>query len=404
MASEIDVLIERLRGANDVTAACATVDEWARVGRVSDLMDLASAIEAVGGALRKRGATGPELASEQPDPLWPYEAVADQVEEALALTPGDDRIDALFALASRDRVASVRVARPQAQRARAFASRLGFAHKVEGLVAALARYGSRPEHVELLACWMHELVLRGGAVGDRAELRALQAALADRKHALGALPLALWRVEAEAPSYMPMYGDLGLARAVAQLENGPMSLRTIPPPAGAETFRPMRIEDPALERRIAEAARPWTERSSGRSEAKVFSVAPPVLASSGKALLRALPLECLAGASRVEAAFVQASAVFGTLFAAAANGGAYSSGFGGAYGRLAAWRSYGALVGAPEDAAIDEIETRGAACAFLSFGADSDAPWFHGVAWDFGLACVRDRGATVAVLAATDTD
>jgi hypothetical protein len=53
-----------------------------------------------------------------------------------------------------------------------------------------------------------------------------------------------------------------------------------------------------------------------------------------------------------------ADAVWGALFAAAANGGAYSAGLGGAYGRLAAWTSLGGLVGAPVDSSPATTEER----------------------------------------------
>jgi hypothetical protein len=93
------------------------------------------------------------------------------------------------------------------------------------------------------------------------------------------------------------------------------------------------------------------------------------------------------------------------LFAAAANGGAYSSGLGGAYGRLAAWTSLGALIDAPATAKPAEIDAAAPSAQFLVFGAASSAGgWWHDIAWDIGLLAVRSGGASVAVLAATDTD
>ncbi|GEM29278.1 hypothetical protein NN3_02850 [Nocardia neocaledoniensis NBRC 108232] len=93
--------------------------------------------------------------------------------------------------------------------------------------------------------------------------------------------------------------------------------------------------------------------------------------------------------------------VWAVLFAAAANGGAYNGGEHGAYGRLAAWRTLGALCDASEFDSIERIERRAGDCAWFSFSADTD--WFERVAWDLGIVTLTPEPALV-VLAATDTD
>src|SRR3954462_7998393 len=96
MANEIEAIVQSLRAlerAEDVNQAYALVDRWNRESRTRDLLDLAAAIERscdVAGAAR-----------------LPYEAVADHVEEVLALTAGPDHIDALFALLAKQRLRSV---------------------------------------------------------------------------------------------------------------------------------------------------------------------------------------------------------------------------------------------------------------------------------------------------------
>ena len=45
-----------------------------------------------------------------------------------------------------------------------------------------------------------------------------------------------------------------------------------------------------------------------------------------------------------------------------------------------------------------------AAAAARWLGFACDAPWFERVAWDVGLAAVREDGRSLAVLAVTDTD
>jgi hypothetical protein len=79
------------------------------------------------------------------------------------------------------------------------------------------------------------------------------------------------------------------------------------------------------------------------------------------------------------------------LFGAAANGGAYDSGLGGAYGRAATWRSLTALAGGSH-----------VGCAWWIFDAAND--WFYRVVWDLGVVCLRPGGHVMAVLAATDSD
>jgi GNAT superfamily N-acetyltransferase len=202
---------------------------------------------------------------------------------------------------------------------------------------------------------------------------------------------------------MPLYGERGLGRAIETLSSGAMSVRSIPPPADGAEVRATPLDDGDVIGRLGAAVRPWSDGKNGKVEAKIFAVDPPVRAATiGSWLVRSLALASTAGATRLECARAAADTVFGPLFAAACNGGAYSAGLGGAYGRLAAWTSLGALAGAPADADIDAIEPLASRCAFLTFRAAG--PWFHDVAWDLGALALRPDGATVAVLAATDAE
>ena len=394
MRSEIEAIVaslDTLERSEDVNEAYAIVDRWNRESRTRDLLDLADAIEAgckVEGAARVS-----------------YEAVADHVEEVLALTAGEGHVDALFTLLSKERVRSVQRPRPLELRVRSFASRLGHGQTKEALIAAISRAGGHAaasEHTEVLACWMHETVLRGTAL-DREEVAlAFHAALAKKNHPLGLLPLALLGAESEAPTYMPMYGANAISKAVQRLENGSPSTRTMPPPGEQKSPTATAVPDGALEKRLLEAVVPWTSGSKGAAEAKVFRLEPSIGTSApGKWLLRALPLACLEGANALHAERTGSEAVWGALFAAAANGGAYTSGLGGAYGRRAAWTSLAALVDAPASATPAQVDEHAGASAFLMFGARDG--WWNDVAWDIGALAVRDGGDSVAVLAATDT-
>ncbi len=393
MNSEIEAVIQSLRSDADGKAAlsaCEKVEGWARATKTKELVELAAALE------------------ERCDPAdqkthASFEAVGDHVEDQLALVPGDAAVEAVFTLALRDRVRSVLLKRPRELRARALASRLGFGQTKETFLAALERGEERPDLLELLACWLQEVVLRGTALSKEARATRFAERLATAKHPLAELPLELCGTEREVPSYMPLYGDKGLGRAIETLASGPMSARTVPPPADGATVRVTRLEDEALAQRLETAVRPWSEGSKGKCEAKLFEISPPITSGLGSWFLRALPLDSTKGTARLDVTRAEdPAAVFGTLFSAASNGGAYSAGLGGAYGRRAAWASLGALVGAAPDATITQIDELAVRSAFLTFRAPG--PWFYDVAWDLGVLALRPDGATAAVLAATDTE
>ncbi len=398
MANEIEGVLENIAEAGEadaLTQAFATVDRMNREGRIRELVQLSEAIENAKGA---HGAL-----------TLPHETVADHIEEVLALTPCNLRVAALFSLFANDRVRSVVKPLSRSQRARTLASQLAYGQPKDALLAALQRAEETQvevPHYEVLACWLHELLLRGAVLDQAPEAKSFHAALSSQGHPLGSLPLALLEAEQEAPTYMPMYGTTAIADAVQCLANGSASMRTLPPPEGQAPPRATRLDDTLVEQRLIEAVRPWLKAagSNGKSEAKVFRLDPPLAnGAAGRWLLQALPLTCVESVDGLRAERCEAEAVWGALFAAAANGGAYSSGLGGAYGRRAAWTSLGALVDASADASPSAINVRARASAFLMFGAAAGA-WWNDVAWDIGALALREGGASVAVLAASDVD
>lgn len=389
--SAIEDTTKLLDSEGGVTRVCQEVESWAKAGRWQDLLTLAEVLE------RESDPSDKEAVAR-------FEAAADHLEDQVALVPGKEAIDALLALSLRDRQRSVTMPRARSMRLSAFASRLGYGQSKDEFLSALERAGEKPEHQELFACWLQEVVLRGNtSLEEDSRARRFRDTLKAGNHPLAALPLVLLSTEREAPSYMPLYGDKGLGRAIDTLASGSMSIRTIPPPADGAAVRATKVDDKGATERMVAAVRPWTQGKSGKVEAKIFTLAPSVEGGAvGSWLLRALPLDSTNAVARLDCSRTGPEGVFGPLFSAASNGGAYSSGLGGAYGRLSAWNSLGALVAAPADAAVEAIEALAKKCTFLTFRAPG--PWFHDVAWDLGALVLRPDGATVAVLAATDNE
>lgn len=382
-------LAKRLTEDPEFREAHAIVSDLSKSGKIAELVGLWRAIDT--------------LAAKGEAPIDRCEVACDIVVEYLALTPGQERVEALLELLSHEGMSRLYRTRSRDLVVRGFASRLGYAQPKEALLAMLEAVapGKPPSDTrrELLACWMHEVVLCGTALDREPACRRFQESLVATNHPLASFPLHLLDAEREAPTYMPMYGAEAIQRAVTSLESGGAhSTRTVPPPADHEAPRATPIEDAALEGKLREAVKPWMEASKGKTEARAFSLTPAASASAGRWLLRGLPISSTQGKG-LELAGAPADAVWGALFAAAANGGAYSTGLGGAYGRKAAWTSFAALVGA--DGAPSEVDRVAANTHFLMFGGTE---FFFDVAWDLGVAAIRPDGASVAVLAATDTD
>ncbi|MFO0736827.1 MAG: DUF6183 family protein [Labilithrix sp.] len=369
---------------NGVTKVCVEIADWAKEGHTPELAALARGLEAA-------------ATSAQADA---YEKVVDLVEDQLALTQSDAAIDAILALSDEPRTKSVVVPRTTHARQCAFASRLGYAQTKQAFVAALERHAGK--HRDLFACWMHELVLRRVSLAKEPVAQTLAEELANTGHRLGGLPLELRPLEREAPSYMPLYGDRGLTGVLEALAGGPMSARTMPPPAEGKDVQITEKEPNPL---LVSAVKPWQHGKRGKVEMKAFELSVPLSGNLlGSWLLRSLPLESTKGVARegLECKRVPPESVFGPLFAAAANGGAYSSGIGGAYGRREAWTTLGALVGAPDGSGVGVIEQAAQRTVFLAFGAEG--PWFYDVAWDLGVLALHEDQRNVVVLAATDAE
>ncbi len=149
----------------------------------------------------------------------------------------------------------------------------------------------------------------------------------------------------------------------------------------------------------------WKKRSNGKSESKLFEISSAISPTdlSTKQLLK-LQLECIAGMTPREVEFkpVPADRIFEMMFGVASSGGAYSGGEGGAYGRLAAWQSLGALTGVGASGTVDDVLNAVKQSSWWSLSSTSK--WFYNIAWDLGIVCLRPDKRHIAVLAASDQD
>jgi hypothetical protein len=379
VSRETAAIVGGLGSAKSVGRQFQAVQRLADAGRLDELVELAGTLEAEGTPA-----------------AWQFRSVFDHIERLLALTPTPKSARALLKTA---RLARVNTLPCPPSRERYLASMLGFAQTAESLLEVLDERQAQPEATELLACWVQEHVVRRGPLDAPAPVATFWEELRQANHPLGAMPLRLLPEEEACRRCLPHYGPQGgswqSAPGATELasEDG----------AGGSGLRV--VAERRAEDAMTAAVRLWTVESNGRSEARVFDVTPPVAAaclSTGDLL--ALGLQSLAGAGSADVCLrrvVLAEAV-AHLFSAAANGGAYGGKAYGAYGRIAAWQSIAALAGQEADLSLAQLAEAANACAWHSFFANS--PWFYGVAWDLGLACIRPGGGTVAVLAATDTD
>lgn len=340
-------MLDELRSASDIEPYTDEVDGWDT-----------DRLEALAHA----------LAAMPDDAHWTFESVQEHVLRLLTLTPDDGRA-----------AAAVRVALDGLPVAtvRRMTQQLAAAQRDQVLVSLLADLPDGDLATELGACLLHEMILRRKSVAAVADAWAARL----RGHPLADLPLHALPGETRVP--LPSFGldvqSVGLPFGPAKAD--PL---TLPGTVPAVT----RLRAPAD---LTAAVTTWLTQSNGRAEAAVFRLGRAVPPDEvGVRTLDALGLDCLAGNGL---ALHRASLdnVVPKLFGAAANGGAYDHGMGGAYGRAATWRSLDALAGGSH-----------VGCAWWVFDAAND--WFYRVAWDLGVVCLRPGGHVMAVLAATDTD
>lgn len=385
-------------------------------GRIRELLDRGhSAASALGEEIQHRVSSGDlewatllgaELArraGQEGEDAPAHAFLLDRLQTALATTAGQPSLRVLMCLPS-----SLRTGEPARTTAeRRLAQLVALGHRPADIVPVV--YGERlgtAASDEFRACLLHELVLAGAAVADHPLLRSFGEALVAREHPLAPLPLHLLPAERALlrPPHAPHDWTWALPPATVAHHSDRPALRVSP-----EMRRRSVAVDP-VETTTAEAAgamsaavRHWLEESNGTFAAQEFWSASPVPPDDFAAVFERLPLTAWpTGETRPRLHPATSDRVLRVLLTAAVRSPAYGSGMFGAYGRLAAWRSLGGLVGAAPDAPTSHTATLVEQAQW--FIADPSSDWFHQVAWDLAVAALRPGGQEIAVLTATDTD
>jgi hypothetical protein len=386
-SSEVSAVLVAVRESPKGGDVSGVLREWAVAGQVEWLVEL---FEALGRQVPDGDLHRIRIAR-----------AARSVEEALAQTPGLACVRTLLHVVKLPRPRMLGREIPVEERLRELASLLGVAQTQETLLRVLNAAGTNAAERELLACWMQECTLRGGSLAEEERARHFHAALRIRGHPLAVLPLTLDGLESELSAYLRDSRRRSASRQVA--ESGP---RSSPPPGEEPSGEsvPHEVDDEALSERMRAAVEGWLEAGNCNLEARVFRLEPPV--ASGEQAVGLLPRLGLEALTEVDAEpptprRLGPEEVLRVLFVAAAKGGALGSARQGAYGRLSAWRSLAALAGAGETESMAAVAAVARGCTFWDFSLSTS--WFYAVAWDVGLAVLRPDGASLAVLAATDT-
>lgn len=313
-----------------------------------------------------------------------------RIIELLALSPGRANIETLCRIYEVAPAPNHTPPWPKPNRARSFASILAQEQEVGELLALGEWAGDIPKHRELVACCAQELVTRGRAgEKDFDEATATRALL--ETHPLGVLPLRLLETEQSFPGLLPHYRASGMSHGFG----GASALSTM----GNGQARTIRRLEENVE--LLHAVRNWSEESNGLLDAGAFGLEPSLeVGDFGARVLRDSGLDATADVQAPR--LITFASALEILFSAACAGGAYNAGERGAWGRLATWRSVGALVGLDDAASIEKINEEALSCAWLDFAGQGD--WFNNIAWDVGIACLRRDGKSLAIVAATDTD
>lgn len=320
-------------------------------------------------------------------------------------------------------------------------------HTKEQLLDALKRYHPIEEYQEALSMMVYEMISRGMEIAHEPIVQEFYATMKRNNLELAWLPIALTKIEKSLDNrkynedglgncYLP-YGPFHKSKrrkyekTLRKIKQFPLRtlrfskypnflsdlLKTVIPYfftyilyekcaqikhhfSSRVIKSTTRIQTEEDCQRVQTATREWH-----RNECKIIKLDDVIQGHQvTKHLITQLSLDSLQGACLADIHFerIKPERAFQLLYACAANGDAYSDGSGGAYGRLQAWRTFAALVGASENNDYQEVLKLSEGSSWFYFDAGSS--WFYSVAWDLGICVLRGDGQTIAILAATDSD
>ncbi|WP_438870823.1 DUF6183 family protein [Paractinoplanes ovalisporus] len=261
------------------------------------------------------------------------------------------------------------------------------------------RWPASEEVEQLRSLVLHELILRSIKVEDIPDI-AEWATSPHRSHqvldrlsytltAVEGRP-ALPRFQLDSTSY-PVFSGKPSAPAIARVIGARV-------PGSTETTT---TETAAA---IGTAVASWVSWSNGQCEARTFELTSELADGALADTLTSLGLQCLGTTAAADLHIYRSSPgqVWQALFDAAANGGAYTAGEGGAQGRLSAWLSLAGLTGCSAQTDIAEVEYQAGSRSWYTL--DPTTRWFDQTGWDIAVIAVSPDRRHLRVLAATDAD
>ncbi|MEW2636490.1 DUF6183 family protein [Streptomyces sp. NPDC048389] len=375
-------------GSADVSALSEEIDRQVGAGRLAWAGDLGAEIA----AHAARGA----------DVQWQHDILLHRILQTVSAHPGRESLRTLLRLPATLRSAAA----DRTAAERRLATLVAHGQRIEDVEQEVFAPGADSVHSrEFAACLLHEMVLTGAPVEQYPALRSFAGTLAAEGHPLAALPLTL------------LHAERGLRRPPHADDSWTW---TVPPTPSATFDGPELHASPQARRRTADAdfteitdeaaadtmgaaVQHWRDTSNGLVAAQEFFSLDPLAPEDLPAVIERLPLIPWPEGEPVARLYASTSdAVLRVLLSAAVRSPAYGSGMHRAYGRLATWRSLGALSGAPAGAPPARIAELVEQTHWFRLGTTSR--WFHEVAWDLAVAAIRPGGQEIAVLAATDTD
>lgn len=252
------------------------------------------------------------------------------------------------------------------------------------------------------SCLLHELVVRGREHVGLPHAVAHAERMKQCGHPLAWLPTQLLSADAFLPQHATHFSNSGYGTIGAVGYGGALEATAVP----FDAPRVVSTEDLPDEAPVFAAVSGWQAESGGSYEACVFRLERELNTDTVSRLwFTRLPAASVDSSIVSSGWRVNRMAVANTLarlFCAAQEGGAHGRGEFGAYGRLHAWQSLGALAGCTPEASIEDVAREAERCAWFSFAGSQ---WFDVIEdLNLGAICVRADRRTVALLAATDTD